>query len=164
MIIHLFFTFIFCIITLLNATNTPIKIVENTLSKTSPQKNSEPNPAKKITTKTHIPFKVINAITRKDLGYYKMLSWHYPDIFTLKVNDKVIAEGKSIEFTDPVLVIRYDYEWTTPWGKQIGAKEVTFEIPAEVTELSVTFTDWKEEERIAITNAKKISEEKLIAS
>lgn len=137
--------------------NLPLKITSKT------QKSDDTtNTAKKVNAKMHNPFKVINGITRKDLGYYKMLSWHYPDIFTLKVNDKIIEEGKSIECSDSILLVRYDYEWTTPWGKQIGAKEVTFEIPAEVTELNITFVGWQQEERINISNAKKISEEKLV--
>lgn len=153
-------------ISIINAA-TNVKTKQNDTQKIT-QKNSiqKQNDAqstpKKTTVKAHNPFKVINGITRKDLGYYKMLSWHYPDIFTLKVNDKVIEEGKSIEFSDSILIVRYDYEWTTPWGKQIGAKEVSFEIPSEVTELSIQFIGWQQEERIAISNAKKISEEKLI--
>lgn len=116
-------------------------------------KKAEPKvPSKKIT----------NCITNNDLGYYKMLSWHYPDTFTITVNNQAIASGQTIELNNPTVTIIYTYEWTTPWGKQAGTKETTYEIPHDINTVNITFNGWEEEERIAVSDSKKVSAEKLI--
>lgn len=116
-----------------------------------------------------IPIKSL--LVKKDIGYYKMLSWHYPYFFQLTVDGKTlfIKQDKKTTSFDDILVpadqpftIRYSYEWHTPWGKRVGAKKVTFKAHPDAQNLSVRFTsNWKDEERIVIDGADKISAELL---
>jgi hypothetical protein len=106
--------------------------------------------------------KIKNSIVKQDIGYYKMFKWHYPDVFVLKVNDQPVESGKQLEVNSPKITVRYDYEWSTPWGKKINGKQATFEIPDTMQEVTIKFLGWQEEERIHIEGAKKITEEKLI--
>lgn len=132
-------------------TNTTITQNKKTCPKAA--KKVEPKiPAKKIT----------NCITTNDLGYYKMMSWHYPDTFTVTVNNQAIASGQTLELNNPTITIAYAYEWSTPWGKQAGTKETIYEIPRDINTVNITFNGWEEEERIAVSNSKKVSSEKLI--
>ncbi len=105
---------------------------------------------------------VINGISKKDIGYYKMFSWHYPTEFVLKVDGKPVEQGKSLETQNRMITVTYDYIWQAPWGKTVGAKEVTFEIPQDLHEVTINFANWDNEERISIPGAKKISKEELI--
>ena len=78
---------------------------------------------------------ITSSLKKRDIGYYKMLSWHHPYLFNLTVNDQPLftkkdktitaAQSVTINKNEP-FIIRYSYEWHTPWGKRIGAKKVTF--------------------------------------
>lgn len=118
-----------------------------------------PEPPKTTQTKT---VRITNGITKKDIGYYKMFSWHYPSEFVLKVDGKPIEPGKSLEFQNRTITITYDYIWQAPWGKTVGAKQVTFEIPQDIDTVTINFANWDNEERISIAGAKKVSKEELI--
>lgn len=113
---------------------------------------------------------VSSSLVKRDIGYYKMLSWHYPYLFNLTVNgqplfikhDKKITENEVRIPANQPFIIRYNYEWHTPWGKRIGAKSVTFKPNANAQNLSVAFkSNWKNEERIAVDGATKVSQELL---
>ena len=121
--------------------------------------------------KIKAPINITADLKKKDIGYYKMLSWHYPHFFNLTVNDqqlftkkdKVITQAESVALSkDEPFVIRYNYEWHTPWGKRIGAKKVTFKPQEHAYQLTVHFkSNWKDEERIVVDGADKISAELL---
>lgn len=114
---------------------------------------------------------ITSSLVKKDIGYYKMLSWHYPYLFNLTVNDQPLftKKDKKIISAEPVkipadkpFVIRYSYEWHTPWGKRIGAKNVIFKPNENVSHITVTFkSNWKDEQRIVVNGATKISDELL---
>ncbi len=117
------------------------------------------------------PINITADLKKKNIGYYKMLSWHYPHLFNLTVNDqplftkndKIITQAEPVAISkDEPFVIRYNYEWHTPWGKRIGAKKVTFKAQENAPQLTVHFkSNWKDEERIIVDGAEKISAELL---
>jgi hypothetical protein len=114
-----------------------------------------------------------NGVTKEAIGYQKM-GMRYPDSFTLTVNGtplfvkegEIITDHKELPLpANQPLVIKYDYTWYAPWpwGTKKGSKSVTFKANAANKEpLSIQFTsNWKEEERIVVTGATKISKEAL---
>jgi len=103
---------------------------------------------------------VQNGIKRKDLGYYKFFSTHYPAEFHLKVNGTVIEPGKAATVSDSHLVVQYDYVWKTVVGTRTGTKQVEFKVPENSTDpVSVNFNGWDKNERIKVSNAEKVSPE-----
>jgi hypothetical protein len=114
-----------------------------------------------------------NGVTKNAIGYQKM-GMRYPDSFKLTVNGTplFVKEGETItdhqEISVPAdqpLVIKYDYTWYAPWpwGTKRGSKSVTFQANAASKEpLSIQFnSNWKEEERITLNGATKVTKETL---
>ena len=102
---------------------------------------------------------VKNDITRDDLGYYKMFSWHYPAEFKVKINGQEVASGQSAAINDSKIVVDYQYAWKTPWGKKTGTKQATFIAPKGMKNLTLAFNGWKADNRIDIAHAHRQSEE-----
>jgi hypothetical protein len=109
------------------------------------------------------PITVQNGIKRKDLGYYKFFSTHYPKEFNLRVNGKTIEPGKTATVNDSRLVVQYDYVWKTAIGTRTGTKQVEFKVANETgatDTVSIGFNGWDNKtERINATNAEKVSPE-----
>lgn len=108
------------------------------------------------------PVTIVNAITKDELGYYKVFKMRYPEKFVLKIDGQPVAEGKSISTTKKEITISYDYEWRAPWNTYTGTKSVTYAIPDNASKLDIHFDHWDNDERIRINGAIKTSPEVLI--
>jgi hypothetical protein len=106
---------------------------------------------------------ITNQITKKDLGVYKMLSWHYPNKFTVWLNGNELAAGDSITVPDGSKVeVTYEYLWAGWWGSKTGKKQALFQT-SPGSNHAIVFKDWQQgPERISITNAKRLTEEQSV--
>jgi hypothetical protein len=133
--------------------------------KKEPTNNKPASAQRKVSAipqKKKVTHKVVSRITRDTTKYYKCFSYHYPAKFHVWINNQIINEKQPITIEGNRVTVAYTYQWNTPWGVKKGGKQVTFELPDELTETAVSFGSWDDEERISIRGAKKVSAEKLI--
>ncbi len=106
---------------------------------------------------------ITNDITDKDLGVFKMFAWHYPKKFKVWVNGKELQPGKSLSIPNGKVEVDYAYEWRWPGNVRAGKKRVLYKTVPDHHNYNIVFKDWiKGPNRIGITNAKQISQERDI--
>lgn len=113
-------------------------------------------------TTPHSQKKIVNGITKKDLGIYKFFAWRYPITFECTVDGAIVKPGQSISIPagKEKVTIGYSYEWYTPWGNKSGKKKTTFAIDNKTEQHTIGFKGWKTKQRLKLTDAKQLTPEK----
>ncbi len=118
----------------------------------APQVDSKLQPIKPLANSRSVT--VYNNITKPMLGY-QFCGTHYPDMFEIHVDNKVLKPKgtQKITITNQTVIVQYTYRFGS---YRNGTKSVTFKLDPHTTDFSITF-DWLDEYRILINNAQPVT-------